>query len=125
VLPPPSGGGKPGGVLFDRLTPTPPAVPTARYGALPDLLAVAVAMPDAVRTVVVLMTEVENTGGAEPELGDTVERAADDVRERRNRAAIARFAQAYGRSEGLAVTGLADVVAASRAQAAILRFPIG
>jgi hypothetical protein len=197
-----------GGVLFDRLTPTPPAVPTARCGALPDLLAVAVAMPDAVRTVVVhvdetggrvavaggegrsvggegpvhkvpaggpshlsmqerveerwrrntaavaaaadeeirkigadllvvsgdarsrsrlrdalsarsveLMTEVEHTGGAEPELGDTVERAADDVRERRNRAAIARFAQAYGRAEGLAVTGLADVVAASRAQA--------
>jgi hypothetical protein len=197
-----------GGVLFDRLTPSPPTVPMARCDVLPDLLAVAVAVPDAVRTVVVhvdetggqvaaageqghsvggegpvhkvpaggpshlamqerveerwrrntgavaaaadeevrkigaellvvtgdarsrsrlrdalsprsaeLMAEVEHTGGAEPELHDTVERAADDVRDRRRSAAIDRFAQAYGRREGLAVTGLADVVAASRSQA--------
>jgi hypothetical protein len=197
-----------GGVLFDRFTPTSPAVPTARCGVLPDLLAVAVVVPEAVRTVLVhvdetggevvvpgdgghsvggagpvhkvpaggpshlsmqerveeswrrntvavaaavdeevrrigaellvvtgdarsrsrlrdalsarsveLMAEVEHTGGTEPELGDTVERAADDVREQWHRAAIDRFAKAYGRPEGLAVTGLADVVAASRAQA--------
>jgi hypothetical protein len=65
-----------------------------------------------------LVLEVENTGGHEVELGDDlVERAADDVRVRRLREAFNRFATAYGRSEGLAVTGLADVVAASRAQA--------
>jgi hypothetical protein len=64
-----------------------------------------------------LMVEVEHTGGPEPELGDTVERAAEDVRDQRRRAAFDRFAQARGRAEGLAVTGLADVVAASRAQA--------
>jgi hypothetical protein len=197
-----------GSVVFDRMTPTPPAVPIARWGVLPDLLSVAVAVPDAVPTVVVhvdetgghvavagqqahsvggegpvhkvpaggpshlnmqerveerwrrntvavagevdkqvrkigaellvvtgdarsrsrlrdalsprsveLMAEVEHTGGAEPELGDTVERAAEDVRHRRRRAVNDRFDQAYGRGEGLAVTGLADVVAASQAQA--------
>jgi len=198
----------PDGVVIDRLTPQPPVSPSAHFGVLPDLLAVVLASPEPVRTVVVhvdetggrvaaggepeqffggdgpvhkvrgggfahlsmqerveerwrrntaavaaavdeqvskvsaellvvtgearsrsrlrdelspraveLMVEVENTGGDEGDLGDTVDRAADDVRERRRRDAIDRFAQAYGRSEGLAVTGLAEVVEASRAQA--------
>jgi len=65
-----------------------------------------------------IMAEVENTGGTSPSrLEDTVRAAADEVRERRRYEAVASYATASGRAEGLAVTGLSDVVAATRAQA--------
>lgn len=65
-----------------------------------------------------IMAEVENTGGTSPgRLEDTVRAAADEVRERRRSEAVASYATASGRAEGLAVTGLSDVVAATRAQA--------
>lgn len=65
-----------------------------------------------------VMAEIENTGGTAPEqVDDTVRAAADDVRERRRGAAVASYATASGRSDGLAVTGLDRVVAATRAHA--------
>ena len=65
-----------------------------------------------------IMTEIENTGGTVPvQVDDTVRAAADEVRERRRSDAVASFATASGRSDGLAVTGLADVAAAVRAHA--------
>jgi len=48
------------GVLVDRLTPVPPAAPAARWGPLPDLLAVVTEVPEPVRTVRV---RVDETGG--------------------------------------------------------------
>lgn len=65
-----------------------------------------------------IMAEIENTGGTAPEqVDDTVRAAADDVREQRRGTALASYATASGRSDGLAVTGLDAVVAATRAHA--------
>ncbi|MBW0101143.1 Vms1/Ankzf1 family peptidyl-tRNA hydrolase [Pseudonocardia sp. KRD291] len=65
-----------------------------------------------------LVAEIEHTGGQpSAELPDTVVAAADDVRTRRRSEALERFAAAAGRSDGLAVTGLADVASATRAHA--------
>ncbi|OLM31515.1 hypothetical protein Ae717Ps2_2410 [Pseudonocardia sp. Ae717_Ps2] len=65
-----------------------------------------------------IMAEIENTGGTAPEqVDDTVRAAADEVREARRGEAVAGFATASGRDDGLAVTGLGDVVGATRAHA--------
>lgn len=65
-----------------------------------------------------LVAEVEHTGGQTPaQLPDTVVAAADDVRARRRAETLERFAAAAGRRDGFAVTGLAEVVSATRAQA--------
>lgn len=65
-----------------------------------------------------VMAEIENTGGAVPDqVDDTVRAAADDVRERRRGEYLTSFATASGRSDGLAVTGVAGVAAAARAHA--------
>ncbi|GAA1379623.1 hypothetical protein GCM10009613_02520 [Pseudonocardia kongjuensis] len=65
-----------------------------------------------------IMAEIENTGGTVPEqVDDTVRAAADEVRERRRAEAVTSYATASGRTGGLAVTGLGDVVAAARAHA--------
>ncbi|MFP5021719.1 baeRF2 domain-containing protein [Pseudonocardia phyllosphaerae] len=65
-----------------------------------------------------VMAEIENTGGTVPEqVDDTVRAAADEVREQRRVAGLDSFRTAQGRSDGLAVTGLDAVVAATRAHA--------
>ncbi len=65
-----------------------------------------------------IMAEIENTGGTAPEqVDDTARAAADEVREARRGEAVAGFATASGRDDGLAVTGLGDVVGATRAHA--------
>lgn len=65
-----------------------------------------------------LVYEIERSGGDVPDgLPATMLRAADEVREARRAQALERFAAAAGRSDGFAVTGLADVLAAVRAQA--------
>lgn len=65
-----------------------------------------------------IMAEIENTGGTVPEqVDDTVRAAADEVRETRRGDAVASFATASGRGDGLAVTGLGDVAGATRAHA--------
>lgn len=65
-----------------------------------------------------IMAEVENTGGTVPQqIDDTVRAAADEVRERRRSEMVTSYATASGRAGGLAVTGLSDVVAATRAHA--------
>ncbi|ALE83379.1 hypothetical protein [Pseudonocardia sp. HH130629-09] len=65
-----------------------------------------------------IMAEVENTRGTAPEqVDDTVRAAADEVREARRGEAVSSFATASGRDDGLAVTGLGDVVGATRAHA--------
>jgi len=65
-----------------------------------------------------LVYEIEHSGGDFPDdLPATLLRAADDVREARRTQSLERFAAAAGRSDGFAVTGLADVLAAVRAQA--------
>ncbi|MDQ4117426.1 MAG: hypothetical protein M3235_10760, partial [Actinomycetota bacterium] len=72
-----------------------------------------------------LVYEVEHSGGDFPEdLPATMLRAADEVRDARRTRSLERFAAAAGRAETdgtgtdrLAVTGLADVLAAVRAQA--------
>lgn len=65
-----------------------------------------------------IMAEIENTGDTAPEqVDDTVRAAADEVREARRGEAVSSFATASGRDDGLAVTGLGDVVGATRAHA--------
>ncbi|MEQ3549396.1 hypothetical protein WIS52_02835 [Pseudonocardia nematodicida] len=65
-----------------------------------------------------VMVEIENTGGTLPaQVDDTVRAAADDRREQRRIGSVTSYATASGRGEGLAVTGLAGVVAATRAHA--------
>lgn len=65
-----------------------------------------------------IMAEVEHTGGTAPDqLDDTVRAAADEVREQRRAALLESYETASGRADGLAVTGLDAVVAATRAQA--------
>ncbi|WP_156819740.1 baeRF2 domain-containing protein [Pseudonocardia sp. HH130630-07] len=65
-----------------------------------------------------IMAEVENTGGTLPEqIDDTVRAAADDVREQRRITAVTSYATASGRSDGLAVSGVAGIAAAARAHA--------
>lgn len=65
-----------------------------------------------------IVAEIENTGGTAPEqVDDTVRSAADEVREQRRAGRIESYAVASGRTDGLAVTGLDAVVAATRAHA--------
>ncbi|TCK25970.1 hypothetical protein [Pseudonocardia endophytica] len=65
-----------------------------------------------------LVYEVEHSGGDFPDdLPATLLTAADALREARRAQSVERFAAAAGRSDGVAVTGLADVLAAVRAQA--------
>lgn len=65
-----------------------------------------------------LVAEVEHSGGeSATELPATVVAAADDVRARRRDETVARYAAAAGRADGFAVTGLGDVLAATRAHA--------
>lgn len=65
-----------------------------------------------------LVYEVEHSGGDFPDdLPATLMTAADDLRETLRARSLERFAAAAGRSDGFAVTGLAGVLAAVRAQA--------
>jgi Bacterial archaeo-eukaryotic release factor family 2 len=62
--------------------------------------------------------EVSHSGGEGPgEVAGAVGRSVDLLLSGERRAAFARYVELAGRAEGLAVTGLADVVAAARAQA--------
>ena len=62
--------------------------------------------------------EVSRSGGEAPtEVAGEVGSRVDLLLSGERRAAFARYAELAGRAEGLAVTGLADVVAAARAQA--------
>ncbi len=62
--------------------------------------------------------EVPRSGGEAPaEVGSAVGRSVDLLLQGERRAAFARYAEAAGRAEGFAVTGLAAVVDAARAQA--------
>lgn len=65
-----------------------------------------------------VVAEVEHSGGAGPaDVPAAVAGAVDDLLDAERRAALAQYQQAVGRTEGLAVTGLAGVVAAARAAA--------
>ncbi|MCE3552950.1 hypothetical protein LWC33_15985 [Pseudonocardia sp. RS11V-5] len=65
-----------------------------------------------------IVAEVEHTGGASPDaLPDTVAAAVEDVLDTERRGAWEHYRQLAGRPDGQAVTGLADVVAAVRAEA--------
>ena len=65
-----------------------------------------------------LVYEVESSGGQGPDdLAATMLTAADAVRETRRTRTLQRWAEAAGRSDGYAVTGIADVLSAVRAQA--------
>ncbi|GAA4686589.1 hypothetical protein GCM10023215_22630 [Pseudonocardia yuanmonensis] len=65
-----------------------------------------------------IVAEVEHTAGASPdEVPDTVAAAVEDLLDARRRESYAHYRQLAGRPDGQAVTGLADVVAAVRAEA--------
>jgi hypothetical protein len=65
-----------------------------------------------------IVAEVEHSGGISPDaVPDTVAAAVEDVLDAERRAAWDHYRQLAGRPDGQAVTGLADVVAAVRAQA--------
>ncbi|MFR9801229.1 Vms1/Ankzf1 family peptidyl-tRNA hydrolase [Pseudonocardia sp. RS010] len=65
-----------------------------------------------------IVAEVEHTAGATPvDVPDTVAAAVEDVLDAERRQAWEHYRQLAGRPDGQAVTGLADVVAALRAEA--------
>lgn len=65
-----------------------------------------------------LVFEIESSGGQGPDdLAATMLTAADEIRETRRTQTLERWSAAAGRSDGFAVSGIADLLSAVRAQA--------